>query len=112
MAVDYLDLDAIDKPVGRLKIAGQEYDVHPLSVKAIFNLLHLERIKSEDINGDTYGMMIDSLQELLPECPKAVLENLKLPQLQTLMSWAQDVSQASLRKNSDPPAQPKILIER
>lgn len=112
MPVEYLDLDAIDQPAGKLKLAGIEYDVYPLSVKSIFNLLRLEKLRSDDITTDTYTMMLDSLQELLPACPRDVLGALKLPQLQTLMAWAQDVSQATLRKNSEPPAQPKIPIER
>ena len=101
MAVHYLDLDALDRPVGKLKILDKEYDVYPLSVKSVFNLLHLEKIKAEEVDGNAYDMMIQSLQELVPACPREAMEQLKLPQLQALMSWAQEISQATMQKNSD-----------
>ena len=110
MAVKFLDLDTIHRPVGRLRLSGTDYDVYPMSVKSVINIIALDEQYKSEVPGHAYiGAMMTVLEELVPHCPKAEIEKLTLFQLQELVTWARDLTDGTMEKNSEPLA--RNLIE-
>jgi hypothetical protein len=103
--LQFLDLDAVHKPLGRFKLGGEEYNVFPLSLRAVINLSQLPDAFDE-ADGDGLAHLqsaLDVLYELVPDCPREVFDRLTIPQINALMAWANGLGEETVEKNSRPP---------
>lgn len=105
MPVKYLDLDAIHKPNGKVKIAGSEYDVYPISVKALINLSLLGddgAVDEENVQEgvENIGKALDVISEIFPDCPREILDTLTLEQINALIEFCNKVGADTVEKNS------------
>jgi hypothetical protein len=109
MAIKFLDLDSVHKPNGRIKISGEEYDVYPMTVKNLINLTTLQNERdSLDEDDDAAGMdnmvrSLDVLATIFPDCPREVLDNLSMEQIQALVAWSSTLGEEDVEKNSETP---------
>jgi hypothetical protein len=112
MPVQFLDLDPIGVPAGRVRIQGQEYEVWPIQVGTVINLTVETTAGSTNGHttfGDQLNQSVAILQQLIPTCPVSVLHTLTLEQLNTLMEWAREVAYSTVEKNSPAPIETETL---
>ncbi len=96
----FLDLDAIKMPIGEFKLNKKKYTVYPLTVQQLINLTVLEKQQVSQDNEAQLSNALDILQQMIPDCPREVLEGLTTIQLNRLISWAQALGQETVEKNS------------
>jgi hypothetical protein len=106
MPLNFLDLDPINQPTGRVKIGGREYDVWPIKVGTVINL----SAPGPDADGNGhFGQRLEQslaiLQQLIPDVPADELRALTIQQLNTLMTWAQETAYRTVEKNSETPTE-------
>lgn len=102
MSVKFLDLDAINVPIGTVKIAEKTYEIYPLTVKNIVNLSEVEGTLDETSVGDQVRMSIDILCEVVQGISRDEVEKLSITQLNELMNWLQSLGEEVAEKNSKP----------
>jgi len=106
MVIKYLDLDAIHKPEGRVKIGNVEYDVYPMKIKTLINLSVLKTIdeaKDEESQTEAIRSALDVISEIFPACPRESLDDLSMNQLGTLVEFANNLGEETAEKNSEAP---------
>jgi len=108
VAMKYLDLDAIHRPEGRIRIGEVDYDVYPISVKALVNLAVLTEA-TENTEDGTYQISkaIDVIEEIFPACPRTTLESLSMKQINLLIEFCGSLGEEAVEKNSDAPTKTK-----
>jgi len=113
MPIKFLDLDAVNKPIGRFKIHGQEYDIYPLKIKGLINLSAMSEVPADKQQSGAYiGRALEILKELVPECPQAELEDLNVDQVNAMVEFVNGLGVETVEKNSTPPARTKRLTSQ
>lgn len=100
--IKLLDLDSINRPVGRFQIKGVKYDVYPMSVKGMINLSVLTELAegaTDEVQADALGKAMDVMMEIFPGCPRDVLDSLTMPQLNALIEFANTLGEEEVEKN-------------
>ena len=100
----FLDLDTVRKPVGTFKLDGVEYTVWPMKLRQIINIA-----AAQDGKERTFTDLLDELNETIPECPRAALEQMDIAQLNALSTWVQNGGTEDAEKNSPPPTPPAAM---
>jgi hypothetical protein len=107
----YLDLDAIHRPTGRIKILDKEYDVYPISVKALINLAMLNTVDEENMSdaeaAENVEKAMNVLGEIFPACPRGELDKLSMPQINALIEFCNSLGDEAVEKNSEAPTKKK-----
>jgi len=105
MPVKFLDLDALNKPVGEVVVAEKIYSIYPLSIKALINLSTMSDQPTDD-QGQLRVQLettLDILAEFIPDCPPETFRTLSLLQLNALLLFAREVAEEGIAKNSASP---------
>lgn len=110
MSIKFLDLDAVNKPIGRFKINGAEYDVYPLKIKGLINLSAMPNLPDTTTDSGAYiGRALEILKELVPTCPQDDLENLNIDQVNAMVEFVNSLGTETVEKNSPSPRRTKRL---
>jgi len=104
--IKYLNLDSLHRPTGKVLIAGNEYEVYPVSVRALINLAVLTAPSEEMTDDEAAGNIekaLDVICEIFPACPREVLNGLSMPQINALIEFCNDQGEEAVEKNSTAP---------
>ena len=105
----FIDIDAVDLPIGEAKILGTTYRVKNMSVKSLLNIIALaDRVDQSD-TGRTHDYLMrtaESLHEMIPECPVENFMKLTMDQMNALIAWtrglgAKDAEDAEVKAEED-----------
>lgn len=88
--MNIIDLDDIDTNIGVLvKIQGVEYAVKEPSLRATIamsKMSELAQSDDEDKQEQGYEKMIEMVQGMIPDCPKAVIDTLSINKIAVIMN--------------------------
>ena len=96
MPTKYLDLDPIRQPIGEFKLGGKKYKVWPLKIRQLINM---QAAPTTGIPAQDMVALVDTLHETVPDCPRELLENLDMNQLNVLTAWVNTNGQDNAEKN-------------
>lgn len=100
----FIDLDAINKPIGEAIINGKKYPVHQMPVKNLVNLIHLADMPQDQREPAKYlEESAAILHELIPSCPKDVFLGLTMDQMNALLAWTRSLGEEEVEKNGETP---------
>lgn len=101
----FLDIDAIDEPIGQVQIKGQTYTVYNMTVKALLNVLSIstETDDSPGRAGEYMQRTAETLHQMIPDCPVETFLELKLHQMNALMEWTRSLGEKETEKNDQAP---------
>jgi hypothetical protein len=100
LATKYLDLDAVDVPIGRIKINGTEYTIEQPSVKALINIISLEN--KDDVTTEDLDDMLQIIHQM-SGIEVETLQTMSMSKLQALMAFLNTIGDEAAEKNSDAP---------